>query len=374
MVQTNILIIGGYGNFGKRICESLIKLNDIKLIVAGRNQGEANDLANKLNRQRENAAAALVVDGKQSDLSQQLASSGAELLVNASGPFQNQDYTIAQVCIDAGVHYLDLADSREFVVGIDSLDEKAKAAGVSIVSGVSTVPALSSAVVDKYQCEFETLESYYAGITPGYQAERGDATTAGILSYLGQPIRVYDNGDWVKVTALQGLHRYNYNNELGKRLLGYVDVPDLALFPKRYAGIRSVKFYSGLEIGFMHMMLWAMTWLSRWRIVKNWGEYAKPLIAISHCFDKLGTPDGGMFIELSGKDKQGRVKKVTWHLIARNGHGPYVPTIPVVVLVKKLIAGEKFLKGAYPCMGLFTLDEFFEVAENWDIEQSVYIQ
>jgi hypothetical protein len=43
---------------------------------------------------------------------------------------------------------VDLADGRDFVCGIDVLDPQAKAAGVLLLSGASSVPALSSAVVD----------------------------------------------------------------------------------------------------------------------------------------------------------------------------------------------------------------------------------
>jgi NAD(P)-dependent dehydrogenase (short-subunit alcohol dehydrogenase family) len=369
-----ILIFGAYGNFGKRICESLIKMGSVEIVVAGRSSVKVQAFATLLNQTRRDAVTAVALNSSQPDLSQRLAETGAELVVNASGPFQRQDYSIANACVAAGVDYLDLADSREFVSGIHELDSKAKRAGIAIVSGVSTVPALSSVVVDRFQNEFAVLDEYYGGITPGYEAERGDATTTGVLSYLGHPISVLAQGRWISITALQGLHAYNYQNELGSRLLGYVDVPDLELFPCRYPTLKTVRFYSGLEIGFMHLLLWCMTWLSRWGLIKTWEKYAKPLIKISHCFDWLGTPDGGMFIELKGKDRNDSPKKVIWHLIARDGDGPYVPTIPIVVLVKKILNGEPLPKGAYPCMGMFTLDEFFKVASNWVIEQRVRIE
>ena len=72
----------------------------------------------------------------------------ADILINATGPYQAQDYRLARTCIAAGVHYLDLADAREFVTGIVDLDAEARHAGVLVVSGASTVPGLSAAVVD----------------------------------------------------------------------------------------------------------------------------------------------------------------------------------------------------------------------------------
>ena len=73
----------------------------------------------------------------------------ADVLINASGPFQHHDYALPRACIAAGCHYIDLADARAFVTGIGVLDAEAKAAGVSVVSGASSVPGLSSAAVQR---------------------------------------------------------------------------------------------------------------------------------------------------------------------------------------------------------------------------------
>ena len=50
--------------------------------------------------------------------------------------------TCRAACIAAGAHYLDLADARDFVARIGTLDAAARAAGVAIISGASSVPAL----------------------------------------------------------------------------------------------------------------------------------------------------------------------------------------------------------------------------------------
>ncbi|AXB77982.1 hypothetical protein TQ38_002700 [Novosphingobium sp. P6W] len=57
------------------------------------------------------------------------------------------DHAIPRACIAAGVHYIDIANSREFVCGIEALEAAAKDAGVVLLSGASSVPALSGAAV-----------------------------------------------------------------------------------------------------------------------------------------------------------------------------------------------------------------------------------
>ena len=46
-----------------------------------------------------------------------------------------------------GIHYLDLADGSDFVEGIAQFDAAARARGVFVLSGVSSFPVLTAAVV-----------------------------------------------------------------------------------------------------------------------------------------------------------------------------------------------------------------------------------
>jgi hypothetical protein len=41
----------------------------------------------------------------------------------------------------------------------------------------------------------------------------------------------------------------------GRRLTAVCDVPDLALFPKRYPGVQSVTFRAALEVSCEHLAL-----------------------------------------------------------------------------------------------------------------------
>jgi len=94
------------------------------------------------------------------------------------------------------VHYVDLADARSFVTGFAALDADAKAAGVLAVSGTSSVPALSAAVVDHLLPEFSALHGIDHGINPGNQTPRGLATVQSILSYCGKPFQQWHDEHW----------------------------------------------------------------------------------------------------------------------------------------------------------------------------------
>ena len=185
-----ILILGGYGNFGKRITETLADTADITLIITGRR----NAPAQRLQAQLQNTARARLetaeLDLHAAEFETQLAALKPDLVIHTGGPFQGQDYRVPRACITAGCHYIDLADDRRFVCDISQLDAEARAAGVLLVSGASSVPGLSSCVIAHYADQFSRLDDIDFAIAPGNQAERGEATVRGILSYTGHPIRV----------------------------------------------------------------------------------------------------------------------------------------------------------------------------------------
>jgi len=369
----SILILGGYCNFGKRISESLAKQSNICLLIAGRSFEKAEQLCKKLTL--ENAAAELkpvVLDIFSSNFSQQLNELNPFLVIHTSGPFQGQDYRVPQACIDAGAHYIDLADDRRFVCGISALSEQAKAKNLLVVSGASSVPGLSSVAIDHYTKEFFRIDSLDIAIAPGNRAERGEATVKAILSYTGHKIKIFENSEWINKFGWMSPRKIDFGKTVGKRLLANVDVPDLELFPTRYAPVKTVHFQAGLELPFLHWTMVGMAWLVKKGIVKNWSPLVKPIVATSNWFINLGSDVGGMIIKINGVDANQQPKEILWRLTAEHGVGPYIPTLSTIILAEQLIENRPFIAGASACLGLYTLGDFNTHAKNWGIYHQAF--
>ena len=162
-----VVVLGGYGNFGKRIVENLAGIRDVTILIAGRNLSKSSALVEELKATSQARLEPLVIDIFARDFKEQLSVISPYLVIHTSGPFQGQDYRVPKACIECGAHYIDLADDRRFVCDIGELDQQAKDKGVLIVSGASSVPGLSSAVVEHYQNKFSVIESIDLAIAPG---------------------------------------------------------------------------------------------------------------------------------------------------------------------------------------------------------------
>ncbi|WP_415893616.1 saccharopine dehydrogenase NADP-binding domain-containing protein [Neptuniibacter sp. PT8_73] len=366
-----ILIIGGYGNFGKKITETLAKEANIQVIIAGRNERKAEALAKQLSTTAINPLKTLALEINSADISDQLSISTAKLVIHTSGPFQAQGYNVAEACIDAGIHYIDLADGRLFVEGFESLNDQAQQQSVIAITGASSVPGLSSAVIEHYKSRFKSLQELNYGIAPGNQTERGEATVKAILSYSGLNFKRWQDNRWQDVRGWQNTHRHNFPSPIGSRWLANCDIPDLTLFQQRYPGLESIRFYAGLELSFLHLGLWSLSYLARFKFIKNLARYSRPLTLISTWVQQLGSDVGGMYMELRGINHKNEPQRIIWNLIAESGDGPYIPTIASIILAKKIAKGQLSETGAQACVGLFTLEEFTKEVENWDIHQQV---
>lgn len=364
-----IVVLGGYGNFGGRICRSLATDKEIWLGVAGRDLTRAKEFVRALG-----APAALCeplsIDHDGEDFPSSLGALRPDLVIHTSGPFQRQSYHVAAAAIEAGAHYIDLADGRAFVVGIGALDGAAKSRGVLVASGASTLPAVSSAVIDRLAGGFERIEQVEIGIAPGQAVSRGRATLEAVLSYCGRPFEEWNSGQWAKVFGWQGVHRIHYA-ELGWRWAARCDVPDLGLLPARYVTLESVRFDASLELAIEHLGLWALAWLVRIGLVREPAALAGTLLRIARWLDRFGSDVGGMRVRLVGRRCDGKSGESTWHLTARNGVGPVIPCIPAIVIAGRLARGESFEPGARPCQGMMTLEQFGDATRDFAITWTV---
>jgi len=352
--EAHVVVIGGYGFFGRRLVERLCIHASLTVTIAGRSLAQAQALVDTLQPTAHAALRAAAIDIHAPDFGHHLQALSPDLLIHTGGPFQGQDYHVARTCIAARVHYIDLADGRAFVQDITTLNDAAARAGVLVVSGASSVPALSGAAVDHLTRDMASVRSIDIGISPGNRTERGLSTIQAILTYCGKPLP--SAGE--PVFGWSGTWRHTYPAPVGERLMSPCDVPDLALFPQRYAGTPHVRFGAGLELRFLHRGMNAMAALTRAGLIKDWARHTRWLKAASDWFLHWGSDVGGMHLRVEGVDADGTLHSRLWHLLAIRGDGPYVPTLAAAALVRRFLEGTLPQRGAMPCVGLLTLDDF----------------
>jgi len=364
------LVLGGYGNFGARICRALAGDPAVELMVGGRDDSRARALADALG----SGARGIAIDWAASNFVEVLRRLGVELLIHAAGPFQGQDYRVAQAAACVGAHYIDLADGRRFVCDFPSaLDADFRSAGRTAISGASTVPALSSAVVEQLARGWRSVHHISTCIAPAQTAPRGTATLAAVLGYCGTEIQVWQKGRWQWRRAWSAPERVQFAR-MPQRLGALCDIPDLELFPAHFGVRDDVFFRAALEIGLAQRAFAALAAARAAGVLKHPERLARPLNAMATWLDGLGSSRGGMVVRVAGEGSEGQALRGEWHITADNDHGPEIPCMASILLARRLARGEGLPLGAQVCMGLLQLEDFLPEFLHWGMQTDTLVE
>lgn len=352
-----IVVLGAAGNFGARIVRALNHDPGIELIAASR-RGRHVPGAEQVQT--------LSLDIDATQFATHLMAAKPGLVVHCVGPFQGQDYRVAQAALNAGAHYIDLSDGREFVANFAAAnDARARHAGRCAITGASTLPALSTAVLDDFCSDGFQPRAIEIFIAPGQRAPRGAATLAAVFSYLGRPVSVWESQAWHQRWGWMSLRRVRL--DFATRWAALCDVPDLALLPRRYPDLRSVRFHAALEFGVQHFALWALAALRRLGIPVPVEKWSVALSRLAGCFDRFGGKWGGMRIDATGPRPDGQQVRRVWQLRVPAMDGPEIPCMAAILLARRIAQAEAVPTGAAACMGFLQLRDFRPLFDQWGI-------
>lgn len=356
-----VLVVGGYGVFGGRLARLLADEPRLTLLLAGRSEEKARAFCDTLESRSTLIPWRFDRDG---DLDAQLTAAAPDLVVDASGPFQTygeRPWRLAQACVAAGAPYLDLADGSDFVAGIGALDETAKARGVFVLSGVSTCPALTAAAVRRLTDGWSTVTSIQAGIAPTPWAGLGLSVVRAIAGYAGKPVPLMMFGKPATGTALVWTRNRTIAppGEIPLRVQHFslVDTPDLRVLPPLHPGLQHIWFGAGPTPEILHRALNGMARLVQLGLLPT----LRPLAPLFHAaINRLrwGEHRGGMFVAVAGRDAGGQAIRRSWHLVAEGDDGPFIPSIPASLVIRRLLEGQGPAPGARPATGELELSDF----------------
>jgi saccharopine dehydrogenase-like NADP-dependent oxidoreductase len=381
--RPSVLVIGGSGVFGSHLCRRLARLGLFQIQLAGRSRDHAMALITELNGIDPGCEPRFLFIDRNKVLIDEFKLLGIVAVIDAAGPFQDSSYRVAEAAIEAGVHYIDLADARAFVSGIGRLDHAAKAAGVAILSGASSSPAISSAILRDLTIDWKSIDRIWVSIVPGswsgikwfapYPTLPGKSVVEAILSWAGGPVRVFDEGRWQMHTGWSGLRKVRLGH-LGLRRTSLAETPDLDVLVDDFHPRVSARFHAGLELGIMHNGLRVLAALRRWRFLPGLTFLSGTLHTAAQIFSPYGTDTGGMTVEVEGLDHEGTAVRAEALLLATDGHGPIIPSLAAVALLKRIAEGTLTFRGAAHAGGLVTTSEIMALVPDLSIRLTTDIR
>src|SRR5690242_21789874 len=104
-----VVVIGGYGNFGARVCRALADSAGMEVVAAGRRPEEERRSIADLHVKHAR------LDYSAPDFAATLKRLDPDLVIHCAGPFASQDHRVARAALAAGAHYFHVADGGPIV-------------------------------------------------------------------------------------------------------------------------------------------------------------------------------------------------------------------------------------------------------------------
>jgi hypothetical protein len=356
-----ILIIGGYGIFGGRLAQLLADDERLELVIAGRSKDKAEDFC-KHHPSRANKVPLLF--NRDGDIESQLQEIRPELVVDATGPFQSygpDPYRVVKACLVLAIDYMDLADGSDFVNGISQFDDEAKRRHLFILSGVSSFPVLTAAVVRQLSNDLQCIHTITGGIAPSPYAGVGLNVIRAIASYAGKPVALVRDGHASTGYALTESTRYTIcppgQLPLNNIRFSLVDVPDLRVIPGLYADLDSIWMGAGPVPELLHRALNGLAWLVRLKIISSLSPFARLFYFVINIV-RWGEHRGGMFIAIEGTTADKTTVKRSWHLLAEGDDGPFIPSMAIEAILRRCSENKRPLSGARPATSDLEIEDY----------------
>jgi Domain of unknown function (DUF4166)/Saccharopine dehydrogenase NADP binding domain len=338
-VTRRIVLIGATGFFGRRLAKHLATIGSIELLLTSRDAARAEALAVSLM----SSDCVCTISGRAFDSSVNAKAALAELepflVIDASGPFQRSNYELARAAINAGAHWIDLADASGYITGFaEALDQTARANGVTAIAGASSTPALSTAAVEDLTRQWRRIDTVDIAIFPGGGGQVGLSVIQALLTYAGRPIAIWRNGKRRKTFGWGSVMRARMPN-LGVRYLSPVETADANILPERFSIASRVTFYAGLESRLEQFGLLALARLRAQGWLKTLDWLAPGLEKARYVTRVFASDKGGMTVDVAGLDGDGKQTWSRWWLLAEKGEGPNVPILPALAMTRALLSG-----------------------------------
>jgi hypothetical protein len=353
-----ILILGGYGVFGGRLAQLLSNISQATLFICGRNAEKASAYCAGF----EGLAVASPLALDRCDIADGLVRLKPDLVVDASGPFQDYGadrYRVVEACIAAKINYLDFADGADFVFGISQFDQQAKSAGVFVLSGVSSFPVLTAAVLREIAKTMD-INKIEGGIAPSPYAGIGLNVMRAVVCYAGSPVTLTRNGSISSGVGLAESIRYTVAapGRLPLRNIRFslVDVPDLQVLPPEHPTITDIWMGAGPVPEILHRILNLLAMARHWFNLPSLVPLSRLFYNVLNLM-KFGEHRGGMFVHAEGTTNGQRVER-SWHLLAEGDDGPFIPSMAIEGLIRRSLDGQPPKPGARPATHALELTDY----------------
>lgn len=354
-----VTVLGGAGGMGRRAVKDIAEQKDVKqLIIGDMNFAVAHQLAGELNRkQGGKKVKAVYVDA---NIPETISSaiSGSDVVASAIGPYFRYGHMVAEAAVEAGSSIVDICDDFDAVEDILSLNEKAVAKGVTVLTGMGWTPGLSNLLAVKAMQEMDEAKEvyiYWAGSPVG---DSGLAVILHTLHIFTGEIPTFKDGKLTYIPAGSEREIIQFY-DIGPCTMFHVGHPEPVTMGRFLPGLSKVVLKGGLTSDFLNYLTLVLckTGLTGTQQGKtNVATVTKKILPLAEPMMKGVETRSAIKVVVKGK-KDNRNVSVTYESNADMADLTGLPLAIGTLMIGRKQAGKP---GVSPAEALIDCDEFIK--------------
>jgi saccharopine dehydrogenase-like NADP-dependent oxidoreductase len=264
---------------------------------------------------------------------------GHDVAASGIGPFYRYEVPVARAAIEAGVPYVSLCDDYDAAQDVLELDEAAREAGVTVLTGLGWTPGLSNVLARKGAEQMDQVDEIR--IAWGSSASDSDGYAVILHTmhiFSGDvPTRLY--GWSVDVPAGSDSETVLFPAPVGAVNCYHVGHPEPVTLPRHFPDAQTVTLKGGLSEQPLNELA---IWLARLRLTDTpakrdaLGQIIKSLLPVLSRFSQPAEPCSAVRVNVKGRSN-GEARQVSY---AAAGHMRELTGLPLAIGALMLARGE----------------------------------
>ncbi len=248
------IVLGGTGGMGQGVARDLIKQEQIEKVILGDINTDPERVQAKLRASDKVSLSRIDVNDHEGMVR---AIGEADVVVNCAGPFYKTAVAVARAAVEARVNYIDICDDYEAVPILFSstdIDEAAKGAGITVLTGMGSDPGTNNVLVKWYADRLDRVDEIHLFWVVSIAELAGAAWDHSLHMTTGK-IPQFLDGQLVYVDGGTGEEEARFLEPLGTCVVRYVGHPQPITIPRYIEGVKKVVIKGALIPGWVDELI-----------------------------------------------------------------------------------------------------------------------
>ncbi|SMO93839.1 saccharopine dehydrogenase family protein [Gracilimonas mengyeensis] len=246
MSAFSILILGGYGNVSRYLCDFILQHTDVSIIISGRNPCKAEAFKKELS----NKHSASRIDTREVDASQTNslveAFKGADFIINSASTLEHTSNIIEALLITKKNYYDLLTSSPQKLKQLKDAEKTFIKNDQCIITDGGFHPGIPLAMVKYASKEFDVLHQANVGsllnIDWKFEKSSQDTIDEFIREMKDYDPTAYADGRWQKLGYRSAKH-FDFGEPFGRKTCVPMKLEEMTYAPFLYPSLQETGFY-----------------------------------------------------------------------------------------------------------------------------------